>query len=50
MIEQIVTALAVAVVVIGPFAVFAYLALRFGADSRPGIGDTHRRRLPAPGR
>jgi hypothetical protein len=42
MIEQIVTALAVAAFLIGPFAVFAYLALRFGADSRPGI-DADRR-------
>jgi hypothetical protein len=49
MIEQIVAALAGAAVIIGPFAVVAYLAYRFGADSRPGIDDTDRRPWLVPG-
>ena len=43
MIEQFVAALAGAITIIGPFAAVAYLAYRFGADSRPGVDDTDRR-------
>lgn len=32
-----------AIIVIGPFAALAAAAVRFGADSRPGIGDRDRR-------
>jgi hypothetical protein len=32
-----------AVVVIVPFLLLAIAALRFGADSRPGVGDRDRR-------
>lgn len=49
MIEQIVAVLAVAAVIIGPFVAVAYLAYRFGADSRPGIDDTDRRPWLVPG-
>jgi hypothetical protein len=35
-------ALAVAII-FGPFTVLAAAALRFGVDSRPGIGDQDRR-------
>ena len=32
-----------AAIVIGPFVALALAALGFGADSRPGIGDSDRR-------
>ena len=32
-----------ALIVMGPFAVLAAAAVRFGVDSRPGIGDRDRR-------
>jgi hypothetical protein len=49
MIDQVVAALAVAAMFIGPFVAFAALAIRFGADSRPGIDDRDRRPWLVPG-
>lgn len=43
MIDTIAAALVVAALVILPFVAFAAAALRFGADSRPGIGDRDQR-------
>jgi hypothetical protein len=43
MFESIVAALAVAAIVIGPFVALALAALRWGADSRPGIADRDQR-------
>ena len=43
MIDTIVTALVAVIAVLGPLAIVAYLALAFGADSRPGIEDDDRR-------
>jgi hypothetical protein len=39
MFEQIAAALAVAALFIAPIVIFAVAALRYGVDSRPGIGD-----------
>ncbi len=49
MIDQIVAALAVVALFIGPFAVLAVLALRSGVDSRPGVDDADRRPWLVPG-
>ena len=43
MLDQVVAALAVAAIFIAPLVIFAVLAIRFGADSRPGIDDRDRR-------
>ncbi len=32
-----------AIIFIGPFVALAVTAIRFGADSRPGVGDQDRR-------
>jgi hypothetical protein len=42
MIDLAMTAL-VATIFIGPLIALAIAALRFGVDSRPGVGDTDRR-------
>jgi hypothetical protein len=44
MLGTILAALAAIVILIGPFVVLAYLAIQFGADSRPGIGERDHRR------
>lgn len=41
--DTIVAALTAAVIFIGPLAVLAIAALRFGTDSRPGIDDRDQR-------
>ena len=33
----------VAIIFVGPFIALALAAIRFGVDSRPGVGDTDRR-------
>jgi hypothetical protein len=43
MIDQIVAAVAVAALFIGPLVAFAAAALRFGVDSRPSLDDRDRR-------
>jgi hypothetical protein len=43
MLNAIVTFAAAILVLVGPLLVFAWAALAFGADSRPGIGDRDRR-------
>ena len=43
MFDQIAAALAVAAIFIAPLAALAAAAIRWGADSRPGIGDRDRR-------
>ncbi len=43
MIDQVVAALAAAAIFVTPLVVFASAALRFGADSRPGIDERDRR-------
>jgi hypothetical protein len=48
-IDQLVAALIVAAIFIGPLVAFAVLAIRFGADSRPGIDDPDRRPWLVPG-
>lgn len=42
-IDQILAAVMVAAIFIAPLVVFAAAAMRFGADSRPGIDDADRR-------
>lgn len=42
-IDQVLAAVLVAAVCIAPLVAFAAAALRFGADSRPGIDDRDRR-------
>lgn len=42
-IDQVLAAVMVAAIFIAPFAALAAAALRFGADSRPGIDDRDRR-------
>jgi len=44
MLGTILVALAVIVVLIGPFVVLGYLAVQFGVDSRPGIEERDHRR------
>jgi hypothetical protein len=39
MFDQIAAALAVAALFIAPVVILAILAVRYGVDSRPGIGD-----------
>ena len=41
--DTIVAAVATLAIFIGPLAAVGALALRFGADSRPGIGDRDQR-------
>ncbi|HEY4634736.1 MAG TPA: hypothetical protein VIH00_12545 [Candidatus Limnocylindrales bacterium] len=41
--DTIVAVLTAAIIFIGPLAVLAIASLRFGADSRPGIGDRDQR-------
>lgn len=41
--DSIVAAVATLAIFIAPFAAFGALAFRFGADSRPGIGDRDQR-------
>jgi len=48
-IDLLVAALMMATILIGPLVVFAVLAIRFGADSRPGIDDPDRRPWLVPG-
>jgi hypothetical protein len=43
MIDQVLAAVIVAAIFIAPFVAVATAALRFGADSRPGIDDGDRR-------
>ena len=43
MFEQIAAALAVAAMFIVPLAILGIAAIRFGADSRPGVGDRDQR-------
>jgi hypothetical protein len=43
MFDQIGAAFAVAAIFIAPLAVLGWAALRYGADSRPGIGDRDQR-------
>ena len=43
MFEQIAAALAVAALFITPLAILAAASLRYGVDSRPGIGDRDQR-------
>jgi hypothetical protein len=50
MFDQIGAAFAVAAIFIAPLAVLAWAALRYGADSRPGIGDRDQRPWLVPGR
>ena len=50
MFEPIAAVLAVAALFTAPFAILALAALRFGADSRPGIGDRDQRPWLVPGR
>ena len=47
--DPIVAGLAVAALVILALALFGAAALRFGVDSRPGIGDEDRRPWLVPG-
>lgn len=47
--DQIAAALAVAAFVITVLAALGFAALRFGADSRPGIGDRDQRPWLVPG-
>jgi hypothetical protein len=42
-IDQVLAAVVVAAIFIAPFVAFAAAAVRFGADSRPGIDDRDRR-------
>ncbi len=44
MLGTILVAFATIVVLIGPFVVLGYLSIRFGVDSRPGIGERDHRR------
>jgi hypothetical protein len=46
--DQLMTALIVAVIFIGPFVALGLLALRFGVDSRPGIDDRRPWLVPSP--
>jgi len=48
-IDLLVAALMMAAILIGPLVAFAVLAIRFGADSRPGIDDPDRRPWLVPG-
>jgi hypothetical protein len=41
--DTIVAVLTAAVIFIGPLVVLSVAALRYGVDSRPGIGDRDRR-------
>ena len=50
MFDQVVTALAVVFLFIAPLLVLGVAALRFGADSRPGIDDPDRRPWLVPSR
>ena len=50
MLDQVVAALAVIAFFIAPLVVLAVAALRFGADSRPGIDDPDRRPWLVPSR
>ena len=50
MFEQITTALTVAAIVILPLVLLAVAAMRWGADSRPGIDDRDQRPWLVPGR
>jgi hypothetical protein len=43
MFDQIAAALAVAALFIAPIVILAITALRYGVDSRPGIGDRDQR-------
>ena len=49
-IDQVLAAVMVAAIFIAPLVAIAAAALRFGADSRPGIDDTDRRPWLVPGR
>jgi len=44
MLGTILAAIAAIVVLIGPFLVLAFLAMQYGFDSRPGIGERDHRR------
>ena len=50
MFESIAAAFAVATILITPLIALGVAALRFGADSRPGIGDRDQRPWLVPGR
>lgn len=48
LLDQLVTALVVAAIFIGPFVALGPLALRFGVDSRSGIDDRRPWLVPSP--
>lgn len=50
MLDQIATALAVAAIFIAPLVALAVASFRWGADSRPGIGDRDQRPWLVPSR
>ena len=50
MFDTIAAALGVAVIFVVPFAVLALTAMRFGADSRPTLGDRDQRPWLVPSR
>ena len=49
MFDQIAATVAVAAMIILPFVAFAIAAVRYGADSRPGIDDHDQRPWLVPG-
>jgi hypothetical protein len=50
LVSTVSTIIAMLALVTGPWVVLAVLAVRFGVDSRPRIGDDHRRAGPGTSR